>query len=294
MKKKSFAKPWEAYLFLIPWFIGLLVFTIIPMIMSFYFSFTRYDMASPPRFIGLENYAAMLTDMRMQKSLSVTFNYVALSIPFQLGFALFLAVLLKKNRRGIRIYRAIYYLPSLFGGSVAVALLWRQIFNKEGIINRILAVFGVQGKNWIASPGTALYTLIILAIWQFGASMVVFLGGLKNISPDYYEAAEIDGANKFQVFFKITIPLLTPMVFFNLVMTIIGAFQAFTSSYIVSGGTGSPVDSTLFYTLYLYIKGFRQFDMGFASAMAWILLMIIGIVTGGMFGIGKKWVYYDD
>ena len=294
MKKKKIMNTWEGYVFLIPWFLGLLAFTIIPMIMSLYLSFTRYDMATDPRWLGLGNYVTMLSDKRVHKSLQVTFTYVALSIPFQLAFALLLAAVLKKNRRGVRVYRAIYYLPSLFGGSVAVALLWRQIFNKEGIINQFLSIFGIEGKNWIASPGTAIYTLVILAIWQFGSSMVIFLGGLKQISMDYYEAASIDGAGKVRLFRSITLPLLTPMVFFNLVMTIIGAFQAFTPSYIISNGTGSPVDSTLFYTLYLYIKGFRQFEMGYASAMAWVLLVIIALVTAVMFGIAKKWVYYDE
>lgn len=294
MKKNKINKPWEPYVFLTPWFIGLLAFTIIPMIMSFYLSFTRYDMATDPRWIGLGNYMSMLSDRRVHKSLQVTFTYVAFSIPFQLGFALLLAAILKKNRRGVRVYRAIYYLPSLFGGSVAVALLWRQLFNKEGVINQALSLFGIEGKNWIASPDTALYTLIVLAIWQFGSSMVIFLGGLKQISADYYEAASIDGAGKVRLFTSITLPLLTPMVFFNLVMTIINAFQAFTPSYIVSGGTGSPVDSTLFYTLYLYIKGFRQFEMGYASAMAWVLLVIVGTITAFMFGVVQKLVYYDD
>ena len=296
MRKKAIGinKPWEAYAFLAPWILGLLAFTIIPMVMSLYFSFSRYDMATPPRWIGLANFADMIKDPRIQKSLKVTFTYVFLGVPFQLVFALFLAVILRKNRRGIRYYRAVYYLPSLFGGSVAVALLWRQIFNKEGVVNRFLALFGVTGLNWIATPSTVLYTLILLHIWQFGSSMVIFLGGLKNISPDYYEAAEIDGAGKAGCFFYITLPLLTPMVFFNIVMAVIGAFQAFTSSYIISGGTGSPMDSTLFYTLYLYIKAFRQFSMGYASAMAWVLLVIIAVITRLMFMIADKWVYYED
>jgi multiple sugar transport system permease protein len=294
LKKLHVNKPWEAYVFLSPWLIGLLCFTIIPMIMSLYFSFTQYDMASAPKWIGLRNYSDIVRDPRLIKSLQVTFTYVGCSIPLQLSFALFLANVLKKNRRGVRFYRAIYYLPSLFGGSVAVALLWRQLFNKTGIFNRLLAVFGIAGKNWIATPSTVLYTLVALAVWQFGASMVVFLGGLKQISSDYYEAAEIDGANKVQLFFHITLPLLTPMVFFNLVMTIINAFQAFTPSYIISQGTGGPMDSTMFYTLYLYLKGFRQFNMGYASAMAWVLLLIIAAVTAAMFGIANRWVYYDD
>jgi multiple sugar transport system permease protein len=251
-------------------------------------------MATPPRWTGLSNYTGMLKDARVIKSLKVTFAYVFLGVPFQLAFALLLAVVLKKDRPGTRIYRAIYYLPSLFGGSVAVALLWRQIFNGEGVVNRFLAIFDITGKNWIATPGTALYTLILLSIWQFGASMVIFLGGLKQISNDYYEAAEIDGAGKVRCFFNITLPLLTPMVFFNVVMTVINAFQAFTPSYIISGGTGSPLDSTLFYTLYLYIKAFRQFSMGFASALAWFLLVIIAVITRLMFLAADKLVYYDN
>jgi multiple sugar transport system permease protein len=264
------------------------------MFVSLYFSFTQYDMANPARWIGLGNFIEMIGDRRFQKSLSVTFRYVVYGVPFHLAFALFLAVVLKKNRRGIRLYRAIYYLPSLFGASVAVALLWRQIFNMEGVVNRALALFGIAGKNWIATPGTVLYTLILLHVWQFGSSMVVFLGGLKQISPDYYEAAEIDGAGKIGSFFHITLPLLTPMVFFNIVMTVIHAFQAFTASYIVSNGTGSPMDSTLFYTLYLYIRAFRQFSMGYASAMAWVLLIIIAIITRLLFCIADKWVFYDE
>jgi multiple sugar transport system permease protein len=251
-------------------------------------------MANAPAWIGLGNYAMMVKDPRFWKSSQVTFSYVALSTPFQLAFALFLAVVLKKQRFGVRIYRAVYYLPSLFGGSVAVALLWRQVFNKGGILNRILALFAIEGNNWIATPDTALYTLVLLSIWQFGASMVIFLGGLQQIPQDLYESASIDGAGKTRMFFNITLPLLTPMVFFNIVMTIINAFQAFTPSYIISGGTGSPVDSTLFYTLYLYINGFKQFKMGYASAMAWVMLAVIGVITALMFGAGKKWVYYDD
>ena len=262
--------------------------------MSLYFSFTKYDLFTAPRFIGFENFLTMAMDVRLIKSLKVTGTYVALTVPFQVMFALLVALVLKKNITGVRIYRAIYYLPSLFGGSVAIAILWRRLLNKQGVVNKILELFGFEGLNWIATPSTALYTLVLLGVWQFGASMVIFLGGLKQISQDYYEAAEIEGANKRKQFFHITLPLLTPMVFFSLVMTIINAFQSFTSAYIISGGTGSPIDSTLFYTLYLYIKGFQHFSMGYASAMAWGLLVIIALITGIMFLIGKYWVYYDE
>jgi len=287
-------KPWEAYVVLAPWIIGFLCFTLIPMVMSGYYSFTNYDLGNPPQFIGLDNYRNMLTDARMQKSLQVTTRYVFISIPFQLSFALFLAMVFRKDIKFVRFYRAVYYLPSLFGGSVAVALLWRQIFSRDGIVNRLLALVGIEGRSWIASPDTALYTLIILAVWQFGSSMVIFLAGLKQIPTDLYEAAEIDGAGKVRMFFKVTLPLLTPIVFFNVVMTIINAFQAFTPSYIISGGSGSPLDNTLFYTLYLYIVGFNRFSMGYASALAWVLLFIIATITAFMFAFSRKWVFYNE
>lgn len=281
------------YLFMLPWLLGFFAFTIIPMIASFYFSLTDYDMFTAPKFTGLSNYIGMFSDKNMHASLSVTFRFVLLTVPIQLSVALLVAIVLKKNRRGVRLYRAIYYLPSLFGGSIAVAILWKKIFSKEGILNMILSVFGIQGINWIATPSTALYTLILLAAWQFGSSMVIFLASLKQIPEDYYEAASIDGASKIRQFFGITIPLLTPMVFFNMVMQIINAFQSFTPAYIISNGTGAPLNSTLFYTLNLYIMGFKRMQMGYASALAWFLLVIIAAFTGVMFLTAKKWVYYD-
>ena len=263
------------------------------MFASLYFSFTSYDMFTAPKWIGVENYVKMFSDIKFKYSLKVTVTYVLLGVPLQLVFALLLAVLFKRNRRGVRFYRAVYYLPSLFGSSIAVSILWRQIFNKEGLINRLLSVFGIQGRNWINSPDTAIYTLIVLLIWQFGASMVIFLSSLKQISNDYYEAATIDGASKLRQFFAITLPLLTPMVFFNVVMQFINAFQAFTPAYIVSGGTGGPMNSTLFYTLNIYLQGFSYFKMGYACALAWVLVVIIAVFTGIIFGTAKKWVYYD-
>ncbi|MCL2033324.1 MAG: sugar ABC transporter permease [Oscillospiraceae bacterium] len=293
MKNKSARAEVVGHVFLIPWLIGFFGLTVIPMITSLYFSFTHYDMLTPPRWAGLYNYTHMFRDPRFLKSLSVTFRFVLTSVPLQLAFALFVAMALKKNRRGVRFYRAVYYLPSLFGGSIAVAILWRRIFSGDGILNMILGFFGIEGMNWIASPPTALNTLIVLAIWQFGSSMVIFLASLKQIPADYYEAATIDGAGKIRQFFNITLPLLTPMVFFNIVMQIISAFQAFTPAFIVSGGTGGPLDSTLLYSLYIYIRGFGQFQMGYASAMAWMLLIIIATFTGVLFGTSKKWVFYD-
>lgn len=282
------------YLFMTPWILGLFCFTLIPMVMSLYYSFTSFDMLNAPVWVGVRNYVQLFTkDAKFMKSLGVTFQFVFIGVPLQLAFSLLLAICFKKDRIGIRFYRASYYLPSLFGGSVAVSVLWRQLFNKTGLINQALSLFGIVGKNWIATPSTALGTLIVLQVWQFGATMVIFLASLKQIPEDYYEAATIDGAGKIRQFFQITLPLLTPMVFFNIVMQFINAFQCFTSAYIISGGTGSPLNSTLFYSLYLYLKAFREFQMGYASAMAWILLVIIGAITGLMFAFANKWVYYD-
>ena len=292
--KKNVKEGIAGYLFLLPWLVGFFGLTLIPMIASLYFSFTQYDVLTPAIPVGLKNYESLFADGRFINSLKVTFKYVIVSVPLQLAFALLVALMLKKNRRGVKVYRAMYYLPSLFGGSVAVSILWRQLFNKEGVFNQILAVFGIEGKNWIATPSSALNTLIVLAVWQFGASMVIFLASLKQIPEDYYEAATLDGAGKIAQFFRITLPLLTPMVFFNIVMQVINAFQSFNSAYIISNGSGGPLDSTLFYSLYLYIKAFNHFQMGYASAMAWILLLIIAVVTGLMFLFAKFWVFYDD
>lgn len=281
------------YLFLLPWLVGFFGLTAFPMVASLFYSLCDYDMLTSPRFIGLKNYMDLFSDPKFKISLMVTIKYVFISVPLQLAFALFIAVLLKRDRKGIKIYRAVFYLPSLFGGSVAVSILWKQIFNKEGLFNQILSIFGIEGINWIATPSTALNTLIVLAVWQFGSSMVIFLASLKQIPEDYYEASRIDGAGKVRQFFSITLPLLTPMVFFNVVMAFINAFQSFTPAYIISNGTGAPVNSTLFYSLYLYIKAFGNFQMGYAAAMAWILLLIIGAFTGILFLSAKKWVFYE-
>lgn len=292
--KSAWSKNAVGYLFLSPWLIGLLGLSVIPMGASLYFSFTSYDMFTAPEWIGLENYTSMLEDTKYLNSVKVTLTYVLLSVPLQLSFALAVAVALNRGLKGLKFYRAVYYVPSLFGGSVAVALLWRQLFGGEGLVNQFLAKFGIEGTNWISTPDTAIYTLIILAVWQFGAPMIIFLAGLKGIPIELYEAANIDGAGKVRQFFSITMPMLTPIILFNLIMQIIHAFQAFTPAYIISGGEGGPLDSTLFYTLYLYQKAFSHFQMGYASAMAWVLLIIIAIVTALIFATSKKWVFYQE
>jgi multiple sugar transport system permease protein len=283
-----------AYIFLAPWILGLAVFTIGPMLASLYLSFTDYNLLKPPVFSGFDNIERMLNDARLWNSLRVTLTYVVVSVPLQLIFALVVALVLDRGMRGLGIYRSIFYLPSLLGGSVAIAILWRQVFGTDGIINGFLSWFGIQGPGWISHPDYALGTIIILHIWTFGSPMVIFLAGLRQIPDMYYEAAQMDGAGKIRRFFSITFPLLTPIIFFNLVLQIIFAFQSFTQAYIVSGGTGGPSDSTMFFTLYLYKQAFTELDMGYASAMAWFLLLIIAGFTAFNFWLSRFWVFYDD
>jgi len=283
-----------AYLFLAPWFVGLALVTIGPMIASAGLSFTRYNLLSPPKFIGIDNYTRMLEDERLAKSLVVTFTYVFVSVPIQLALALLLAIILDRGMRGLPFYRSVFYLPSLLGASVAIAMLWRQLFGVDGLVNQVLAYFGIEGQGWVSSPDTALGTLIILNVWTFGSPMVIFLAGLRQIPTMYYEAAAVDGASRWHQLVRITLPLLTPIIFFNAVLQLIGTFQSFNQAFIVSDGTGGPVDSTLFYTLYLYQQGFANLNMGYASAMAWLLLIIIAALTALAFWTSKYWVFYDD
>jgi multiple sugar transport system permease protein len=292
---RSRSQAWAAYLFLAPWFIGLFAITIGPMIASLYLSFTDYSLLSEAHWVGLDNYEKMFTqDDRFMASLQVTTTYVVVSVPLQLAFALALALVLDKGLRGLSFYRSIFYLPSLLGGSVAISILWRKIFGVDGIVNSFLGLFGYEGHGWVTSPDTALWTLIILHVWTFGAPMVIFLAGLRQIPQSLYEAASVDGAGRWRNFRSITLPLLTPIIFFNLVLEVIKSFQSFTQSFIVSGGNGGPVDSTLFYTLYLYIKGFKNYEMGYAAGMAWVLLLIIAALTGVNFLMSRFWVFYGD
>jgi multiple sugar transport system permease protein len=283
-----------AYIFLAPWIVGLVVFTVGPMLASLYLSFTDYNLLKAPEWSGFDNISRMLGDARLWNSLSVTLTYVVVSVPLQLAFALVVALILDRGMRGLGFYRSIFYLPSLLGGSVAIAILWRQVFGTDGLVNGFLAWFGIQGPGWISHPDFALGTIIILHIWTFGSPMVIFLAGLRQIPDMYYEAASMDGAGKIRRFFSITFPLLTPIIFFNLVLQIIFAFQSFTQAYIVSGGTGGPSDSTMFFTLYLYKQAFTELDMGYASAMAWFLLLIIAGFTAFNFWLSRFWVFYDD
>jgi multiple sugar transport system permease protein len=283
------------YLFLLPWLIGLVVITIGPLLASLYLSFTNYNLIQAPEFTGLENYIRMLGDARLHTALKVTFIYVFVSTPLQLILALAIAMLLNEGMKGLPFYRSIFYLPSMLGSSVAIALLWRQIFGTEGLVNQVLRLFGVDATiGYVSDPKYALSTIILLHVWTFGSPMVIFLAGLRQIPGMYYEAAAVDGASKWAQFRKITLPLLSPIIFFNLVLQIINAFQAFTQAFVVSGGTGGPSDSTLFYTVYLYQRGFGQFQMGYAAAMAWLLVVIIAAFTAINFFASKYWVFYGD
>ncbi len=292
--KPRFTDNKAGYAFIAPWLIGLVVFTVGPMLYSLYLAFTKYNLLQSPTWIGLDNFTQMLGDERLWNSLRVTLVYVGVGVPLQLAIALAIAVLLDRGMRGLALYRSTFYLPSLLGGSVAIAILWAQVFGKNGIVNGFLSIFGIDGPGWISDPNTALGTLIVLHVWTFGSPMVIFLAGLRQIPEQYYEAAQMDGAGKARRFFSITFPLLTPIIFFNLVLQVIFAFQSFTQAYIVSGGSGGPSDSTMFFTLYLYQQAFTQLHMGYASAMAWVLLVIIAALTALNFWLSRFWVFYDD
>ncbi|SFF35657.1 carbohydrate ABC transporter membrane protein 1, CUT1 family (TC 3.A.1.1.-) [Paenibacillus algorifonticola] len=284
-----------AYLFLLPWLIGFFCLTAGPMLGSLYLSMTKYNLLSPPSWIGMDNYVQIITnDSTFTGSLWLTFKYVFISVPLRLAFALLVAMALNKGIRALGIYRTIYYIPSLLGGSVAIAIVWRQIFDGTGVVNKALAWIGIKGPSWIAHPDYIVYTIVTLSVWQFGSAMVIFLAGLKQIPADLYEASQVDGARKWNQFISITLPILTPVIFFNLIMSIIHSFQAFTPAFVIGDGRGGPLDATMFYTLYLYLKGFSFFDMGYASALAWIMLLIIGVLTAIIFITSKYWVFYGD
>ena len=269
-----------------PFIIGLFAFLLIPMGMSLYYSLCNYSVLSTPTFAGFKNYVnAFTADPLFWTSMKVTFFFALVSVPLRLVFALIVALLLQKTSKANAFYRAAYYLPSIIGGSVAVSILWKRMFATDGVINQIL------GTNYpfLGNTSTAIWTLILLSIWQFGSSMLIFLSALKQIPTSLYEAAEIDGANKVRTFFKITLPLLTPTIFFNLVMQMINGFLAFTQCYIIT--QGKPMKSTLFYTVYMYQQSFEFYNTGYGAALAWIMLMVIGTITAILFATKKFWVY---
>ncbi|WP_316014127.1 sugar ABC transporter permease [Roseobacter sp. HKCCA0434] len=278
-------------LYVSPYIIGLVLFTAFPFIASFYLSFTDYDLLSAPEWVGLDNYEKLFTrDRTFDRSLKVTLTYVAITVPFKLAFALFIAVVLNYRLRGINLFRTAYYVPSILGGSIAIAVLWRFIFANTGLVNMILTGLGFEPVNWFGDPQNALFTITLLRVWQFGSAMVIFLAALQSVDKTLYEAASIDGAGPWQIFRHITLPLITPVIFFNLIMQTVQAFQEFNGPYIIT--QGGPLKSTYLLPLYIYDEAFKSFDMGYASAIAWILFAIIMTLTLIAFWSSKKWVYY--
>jgi multiple sugar transport system permease protein len=293
--QKFFRYNFAGYAFLAPWLVGFFLLAIGPILASLYLSFTKYNVVRPPEWIGWDNFTYMFQfDARFWKALQVTFTFVVISVPLKLMFALGVAMALDKGVRAIGWYRALFYLPSILGGSIAVAILWRQLFNYDGVINSILRLVGIDGPYWLADPNYSLWTLIVLAIWQFGSPMLIFLAGLRAIPQELYEAAEIDAAGPVKKFFAITVPLLAPVIFFNLVLQMIEAFKSFSGAFIISGGAGAPLDSLLFFTVYLYNEAFSFLRMGYASALAWVLLLIIAAFTAIAFWSSKYWVHYEN
>lgn len=284
----------HGYLFISPWLIGFLGLTLIPILMSFYLSFTDYDLLSPPRWAGLSNFKRMFAgDPRYWKSVFATLYYASMAIPLRLIVALAVAMALNTGRRGTGFYRALYYLPSIVGESVAVAVMWRQIFGPRGLVNALLALVGLPSTTaWTGDPRFAIWTLILLAAWQFGSSMLIFLAGLKQIPNELYESADMDGAGPIRKFFKITFPMLTPVILFNLIMQMINGLIVFTPALLITNG--QPLDTTNFYALYLYRRAFENFQMGYGSGMAWVLLLVIGLLTGIVFKSSSRWVFYES
>ncbi|WP_037890983.1 carbohydrate ABC transporter permease [Streptomyces viridochromogenes] len=277
-----------AWVFLSPWVLGAIGLTLLPMAVSLYLSFTDYDLFNPPRWVGLRNYVQMFTeDPRYWRSVLTTLTYVVIAVPLQLALALVVALALKSMKRGKGFYRSAFYAPSLLGASMSIALVWRAVFNDGGTVDNLLGTGG-----WVNKPGWALLAVALLTVWQFGAPMVIFLAGLQQIPGELYEAAAVDGAGKWRQFLSVTVPMLSPVLFFNLVLQTIQAFQVFTPAFALSAGKGGPADSTLVYTLYLYDRGFVASHMGYASAMAWVLLLVIGAVTAVLFRTSRSWVFY--
>lgn len=292
-KKRKRAEALAGYGFLTPWLIGFFLLTAGPMIASLYLAFTDYNMFTAPQWIGFENFRLLFADPRYIQSVKVTLIYALVGTPIKLIAALAVAMLLNMKQRGQGAYRSIFYAPSLIGASVSIAIVWKAMFIDNGIVSQITEALGGESGGWVGDPSKTMPMMILLAVWQFGAPMVIFLAGLKQVPGELYEAAEMDGAGAIRKFIKITLPMLSPVIFFNLLLETINSFQIFGSAFIISGGTGGPAGSTLFYTLYLYIRGFSDFRMGYASAMAWILVLFVGLITFVFFKTSKQWVHYS-
>lgn len=283
---------WEGRLYILPWVLGFLLFTLGPMLASIYFSFTEYSVLSGAKWLGLENYADIFgKDRLFRLSLVNTFYFVALSVPLNLLVSFLVALLLSINLRGINVYRTLYYLP-VITPAVASSLTWSLLFSGDfGLVNALLRTLGLPTFNWLYDPQITKLVFVVMNLWGIGGSVIIFLAGLKNVPQSLYEAAHIDGANAWRRFLHITVPMMTPLVFFNLILGIIGTFQVFTGAYIITAG--GPANSTLFYVLYLYNNAFKFFKMGYASALAWVLFVIILAFTLVQLRMARLWVYYE-
>lgn len=280
-------------LYISPWIIGFATLQLYPFLTSLFYSFTSFKVLGTPKWVGLSNYIRLFTvDPDFKKSILVTFEYALISVPAKLIFALFIAIILNMKLKVINLFRTVYYIPSILGGSVAVSALWRLLFMSDGIINKILRLVGLPTVNWLGNGFTAMLVICILSVWQFGSSMVLFLAALKQIPQELYEAASIDGANSVKKFFYITLPMITSIIFFNLIMQSINALQNFTSPFVITNG--GPLKSTYLIGMKLYIEAFNNFKMGYASAISWVLFAIIMVLTGLIFKSSDAWVYYQD
>ena len=279
------------FLFVLPFVLGVLGFKLFPFVMSFALSFTQYDLIDPPEFTGFENYRELFgNDPLFRKSLGVTLLFAALAVPLRVGFALFIAHVLNYKLRGINFFRSAFYLPSILGGSIAVAVLWRFIFAKYGLVNLMLAKLGMEPIAWLADEHFSLWTIVLLFTWQFGSAMVIFLAALQNVPVTLYEAAEIDGASKWRQFISITVPLITPVIFFNMIMQMVQAFQEFNGPYMIT--EGGPLSSTYVLALYIYDQSFRFFNLGYGAALSWVLFALVAGLAGLSFWSSRYWVFY--
>ena len=282
------------YGFIMLWLIGLFVFTLIPMLFSLFLSFCKWDIVtglSTIQFIGLENFQKIFDDSKFYKALEVTFKFCLISIPFYQIASLLVAMLLNMRIKFMRTFRLIFFLPSIIP-TIASSMIWTQILGKDGLINQGLALIGIQGPAWLNTPSTALYGLILMGVWGIGNAIIIYLSGLQGVGEELYEASSIDGANSFQRFFKITLPMISPTIFFNVVMAVISSFQYFTQAFVMT--EGGPLNSTLFYNLYLYTKAYKELKMGYAAALAWIMFIIILFFTLLVIKSSSFWVYYQN
>ena len=281
------------FILILPWLIGFCIFKLYPFVSSLVYSFTDYDLfKGVQNVVGFQNYIDAFTKPKNVKALQVTFTYAFMTVPLKLIFALFIAYILNFKIKGVGLFRTAYYVPSILGGSVAIAVLWKALFKNDGVINTILAMLGFESINFLADKNWALFIICLLRVWQFGSAMVLFLAALKGVPEDLYEAASIDGATKGRQFLSITIPLISPVIFYNLVTQLVQAFQEFNGPYIITNG--GPRNATTLISVIVYNTAFKDYKVGMSSAMAWVMFVIVMVLTIIAFVSQKKWVYYSD